>query len=158
APDYQKMQQQAPDRLTVGGEPCTFYWGPDNRKITDKRVRQALAWAYPYKNVILASGRIPGVTAQPATNLMPPGIPGRRAYDVTGRKAFQTDPDKARELLKQAGALGYEIKFLFRTDDPASVKTKDAVAKALTEAGFKPTPVPTTIAGYSTIQDDPRSD
>ena len=158
APDYSKMQQTAPDRLTVGGEPCTFYWGPDNQKITDKRVREALSWAYPYKDAILAAGRIPGVTAQPATNLMPPGIPGRSPYNVTGHKSFQTDPAKAKALLQQAHAVGYEIKFLFRTDDPTSVKVKDAVAKALTQAGFKATPVPTTIAGYSTIQDNPSSD
>jgi peptide/nickel transport system substrate-binding protein len=158
APDYQKFVQQAPDRLTTGGEPCTFYWGPDNQKITDKRIREALSWAYPYKNAILASGRIPNVTANPATNLMPPGIPGRTPYNVTGRKGFQTDPAKAKALLQQAHAVGYEIKFLFRTDDPVSVKLKDAVSKALTQAGFKATPVPTTIAGYTTIQDNPKSD
>ncbi len=27
APDYQQMKQKAPDRLTLGGQPCTFYWG-----------------------------------------------------------------------------------------------------------------------------------
>ena len=37
--------------------------------------------------------------------------------------------------------MGYEIKFLFRTDDPISVKGKDAIVKGLTEAGFKATPV-----------------
>jgi peptide/nickel transport system substrate-binding protein len=158
APDYQQMKQKAPDRLTIGSEPCTFYWGPDNQKITDKRIREALSWAYPYKNAILAAGRIPGVTALPATNLMPPGIPGRAPYNVTGRESFQTNPAKAKQLLQQANALGYEIKFLFRTDDPDSVKTKDAVEKALTTAGFKATPVPTTIAGYTAIQDNPRSD
>ena len=44
--------------------------------------------------------------------------------------------------------MGYEIKFLFRTDDPISVKGKDAIVKGLTEAGFKATPVPTTTANY----------
>ena len=136
------------DRLILGGQPCTFYWGPDNRKITDKRIREALSWAYPYKNAILAGGDIPGVTAVPATNLMPPGIPGRTAYNVTGREPFQTDPAKAKELLQQANAMGYDIKFLFRSDDPVSVKVKDAIVKALGQAGFKATPVPTTIANY----------
>ncbi|HET7430801.1 MAG TPA: ABC transporter substrate-binding protein [Nocardioides sp.] len=148
APDYQKMSQSSSDRLTLGGQPCTFYWGPDNRKITDKRVREALSWAFPYKNVILAGGDIPGVTAVPATNLMPPGIPGRTPYNVTGRHPFQTDATKAKQLLQQAGAMGYEITFLFRTDDPISVKVKDAEVRALEEAGFKATPVPTTIANY----------
>jgi peptide/nickel transport system substrate-binding protein len=158
APDYQKMKQTAPDRLVLGGQPCTFYWAPDNRKITDKKVREALAWAYPYKNVILASGLIPGVNAVPASNLMPPGLPGRKPYNVLNHGDFQTDPAKAKELLKQAGAQGYEIKFLFRTDDAVNVKVKDAVVKALTEAGFKATPVPTTTADYVTARDNTKED
>jgi peptide/nickel transport system substrate-binding protein len=158
APDYQQMKDKAPDRLTLGGQPCTFYWGPDNRKITDKRIREALSWAYPYKNAILAGGDIPGVTAVPATNLMPPGIPGRSAYNVTGRGPFQTDPAKAKELLKEANATGYEIKFLFRSDDAISVKVKDALVRALDQAGFKATPVPTTIANYTTDRGDTSSE
>src|SRR3954465_14517136 len=106
APDFQKMKQQSPDRLTLGGSPCTYYWAPDNRKITNKKVREALSWAYPYKNVILASGLIPNVNAIPASNLMPPGLPGRTAYNVTGRKGFETDPAKAKALLKSANATG----------------------------------------------------
>ncbi len=154
APDFQKMKTQDPSRLTLGGSPCTYYWAPDNRKITNKKVREALQLAYPYKNVILASGLIPGVNAIPATNLMPPGLPGRTAYNVTGHKAFQTDPAKAKALLKSANATGYEIRFLFRTDDPINVKVKDAVVKALTEAGFKATPVPTTTANYVAARDN----
>jgi peptide/nickel transport system substrate-binding protein len=154
APDFQKMKQQSPDRLTLGGSPCTYYWAPDNRKITNKKVREALSFAYPYKNVILATGLIPNVNAIPATNLMPPGLPGRTPYNVTGRKGFDSDPAKAKALLKQAGAMGYEIKFLFRTDDPVNVKSKDAIVKGLTEAGFKATPVPTTTANYTTDRDN----
>ena len=158
APDFQKMKQSAPERLTLGGSPCTNYWAPDGRKITDKSVREALSWAYPYKNVILATGLIPNVNAIPSTNLMPPGLPGRTAYNVTGRKGFDTDPAKAKALLKAANATGYEIKFLFRTDDPISVKVKDAVVKGLTEAGFKATPVPTTTANYVTARDNTEED
>jgi len=158
APDFNSMQQKAPDRLTLGGSPCTYYWAPDNRKITDKKVREALQFAYPYKNAILAAGLIPGVNAIPASNLMPPGLPGRTPYNTTGHKAFQTDPAKAKSLLKSANALGYEIKFLFRTDDPINIKVKDAVVKALTEAGFKATPVPTTIANYTVARDNTKED
>jgi peptide/nickel transport system substrate-binding protein len=89
---------------------------------------------------------------------MPPGLPGRKAYNVTNRKGFQTDPAKAKALLKSANAMGYEIKFLFRTDDPISVKTKDATVKALTEAGFKATPVPTTTANYVAARDNTTED
>ena len=98
------------------------------------------------------------MTAVPATNLMPPGIPGRTAYNPTGREPFQTDPAKSKELLQQAGAMGYDIKFLFRTDDPISVKVKDAIVRALQQAGFKATPVPTTIADYATDRADTSED
>ena len=158
APDFTQMKQKDPTRLTLGGSPCTYYWAPDNRKITDKKVREALSWAYPYKNAILAAGLIPNVNAIPATNLMPPGLPGRVAYNVTGRQGFDSDPAKAKALLKQAGKLGYEIKFLFRTDDPISVKGKDAIVKGLTEAGFKATPVPTTTANYVAARDNTSED
>jgi peptide/nickel transport system substrate-binding protein len=158
APDFTTMQQKSPDRLTLGGTPCTYYWAPDNRKITDKKVREALSWAYPYKNNILAAGLILGVNAIPASNLMPPGLPGRTPYNVTGRKGFQSNAAKAKALLKSANALGFEIKFLFRTDDPISVKTKDATVRALTQAGFKATPVPTTTADYVAARDNTNED
>jgi peptide/nickel transport system substrate-binding protein len=158
ATDFNKMQQQSPERLTLGGSPCTYYWAPDNRKITSKKVREALQFAYPYKNAVLAAGLIPGVNAIPASNLMPPGLPGRTPYNTTGHKDFQTDPAKAKELLKSANAMGYEIKFLFRTDDPVNIKVKDAIVKALTEAGFKATPVPSTIANYVADRDNTKKD
>ncbi len=158
APDFAQMQQKDPSRLTLGGSPCTYYWAPDNRKIKDKKVREALSWAYPYKNAILAAGLIPGVNAIPATNLMPPGVPGRTPYNVTGRQGFDTNAAKAKALLKQANAMGYEIKFLFRTDDPISVKGKDAIVRGLTEAGFKATPVPTTTANYVAARDNTSED
>jgi peptide/nickel transport system substrate-binding protein len=154
APDFQQMQQTSPDRLTLGGTPCTYYWAPDNRKITNKKVREALSWAYPYKDVVLALGLIPGITAIAATNLMPPGLPGRTSYNVTGRKGFNNDPAKARQLLHQAHATGYQIRFLYMTDNPQNVKAKDAIVKALTQSGFKATPVPVTTANYPAARDN----
>jgi peptide/nickel transport system substrate-binding protein len=158
APDYQKMKAQSPERLTLGGQPCTYYWAPDNRKITDKKVRMALQWAFPYKDYILARSFIPGVTAIPANQLMPPGVPGRSAFNVTQHGDFETDPAKAKSLLKSANQLGYEIKFLFSTDDPTSVKGKDAIVKSLTESGFKATPVPTTVADSATARANAKED
>ncbi|HEX3929341.1 MAG TPA: ABC transporter substrate-binding protein, partial [Nocardioides sp.] len=156
--DYTQMQSKDPNRLTLGPSPCTYYWAPDNRKITNKKVREALSWAYPYKNVILASGLIPGVTAIASTNLMPPGVPGRTEYNVTGRTGFNTDAAKAKALLRQAGAMGYEIKFLYRTDDSVNVQVKNAIVKGLTAAGFKATPVPTTTANYTAARDNTSED
>jgi peptide/nickel transport system substrate-binding protein len=158
APDYQTMERESPDRLTLGGSPCTWYWAPDNRKITDRSVREALSWAYPYQDVILASGLIPGVNAIPATNLMPPGLPGRTPYNVTGRQGFESDPARARTLLERAHAVGFRIRFLFRSDVPVDVKVKDVIVKGLTQAGFTVTPVPTTIGAYSSAVDSTSTD
>jgi len=158
APDYNKLSSDDPDRLVTGGQPCTFYTAPDYRKVTDIKVRQAYAWAYPYKEAILAAGDIPNVTVIPASNLMPPGLPGRTEYNVLEHGDFETDPAKSKELLKEAGAEGYEIKFLFAADDPVGVKTKDALVKGLEAGGFKATPVASSLAESANDRANPDKD
>ena len=64
-----------------GPNPCTFMQYPDNRKITDIDVRRAIGLAYPYRDAWAAAGSIAGVTRIPASNIMPPGIPGRTEYN-----------------------------------------------------------------------------
>jgi peptide/nickel transport system substrate-binding protein len=155
ASDLRQFQQKAPERLVLGPTSCTYYHAPDYRKVTDRRVREAIAWAYPYKASALAGGDIEGITSIPATAVMPPGTPGRVEYDpLPGHEPFQTDPEKARALLEEADALGYEIKFFWRTDSEINTKTKDVLVKALEEAGFTATPVPTTEAKYLEERDD----
>jgi peptide/nickel transport system substrate-binding protein len=80
----------------------------------------------------------------PGTSILPPGTAGRVDYDVHGLKGQNTDPEKAKELLKQANADGYEIKFLYATDDPLSVAAKDQIVKGLTAGGFTATPIAST--------------
>jgi peptide/nickel transport system substrate-binding protein len=149
AADYQQFQQQAGDRLVVGGQPCTSILYPDNRTITDINVRRALGWAYPYQAAYAAGGFIQGVTRVPAANVMPPGIPGRTPYNpLPGHRAAQTDPGRAKAILQSAGKLGLEIKFAYLTDVPTSVAVKNVVVQALTQAGFKVSPVASTSANY----------
>jgi len=157
--DYVQFKQQAADRLIIGSAPCTAYWAPDYRKITDLKVRQALAWAYPYADVYAATGLIPNVTRIYGTNLEPPGVPGRVEYNpLPGHEKGTTDPAKAKQLLQESGNMNYEIKFLYSTDDPLSVAGKDEIVKGLTAAGFKATPVATTVAQFSTVRADPNAD
>jgi peptide/nickel transport system substrate-binding protein len=151
APDFREFQDKHGDRLVLGGSPLTTYWAPDYRKITDKRVRQALAWAYPYKDAALAAGHIEGVTRVWGTNLMPPGMPGRAEFNpLPGHEPGTTDTEKARALLEEADAVGYEIKWLFQNDEPGIVKATDVVVKSLEKAGFEASPVATTVANFST--------
>jgi len=154
--DYVQFKNQAADRLIIGSAPCTAYWAPDYRKITDLKVRQALAWAYPYADVYAATGLIENVTRIYGTNLMPPGIPGRVEFNpLDGHAAGATDPAKSKALLKEAGATGYEIRYLYATDDPLSVAGKDAIKAGLEAGGFKPVPVATTVAQLSTVRANP---
>jgi len=157
--DYPKFQEQAADRLVPGATPCTRYWAPDYRKITDINIRRAIALAYPTRAAIRAGGLIEGVNRYPADALLPPGTPGRADYTVVeGMTPGTPDPAAAKELLEQAGAVGYELKFLFVSDDPDAVNAKDAIVKGLEEAGFKATPVPTTLEAATTDRENPDKD
>lgn len=156
---FREFQTKHSDRLVLGGSPCLYFYAPDYRKIKDKEVREALVWAIPYKDAILAAGLIPDVTAIPASQLMPPGIPGREEYNaVEGHGEFVTDPDKAKQILTDSGNVGTEIKFLWRTDNPIDTKAKDVLVKGLEAAGFKATPVATTEAKFVEDRDDPDSE
>lgn len=145
AADYPDWTRLAANRLTLGGDSCTTYLAPDNRTVTDPRVRRALSWAYPYQAVIHAEGEIPGVTIVPASTLIPPGVPGRVTHDVTAQRGFHSDPAKARALLRAAHSIGHPIRFLYTRDDPVSVRVKSALTRALTASGFTPSPEPTYI-------------
>ena len=140
----------------LGSSPCSFYWAPDYRKITDMDVRKALAYAYPYQDAWAAGGEIVGVTRVPGTNLMPPGIPGRTEFNpLPDHEPGTTNADKAKQLLQDSGNLNYPIQFLYAQDDPISVDTKDAIVKGLKAAGFDPQPYATTVADTSTLRADP---
>jgi len=157
--DYVQFKTQAQDRLVIGSAPCTAYWAPDYRKITDIKVRQALAYAYPYADVYTATGLIPNVTRIYGTNLEPPGVPGRVEYNpLPDHEPGTTDPEKSKQLLQQANKMNYEIKFLYATDDPLSVAGKNEIVKGLEAGGFKATPVATTVAQLSTVRADPNAD
>ena len=143
-------------RLVLGTFPLTSYWAPDYRKITDLRIRQALAWAYPYADADLAGGYIENVTSIPGTSLMPPGTPGRKEFNpIPEHEPHTTDPEKARELLEEADAVGYEISWYYAKDDELSVAVKDVVSDALEEAGFTPKPIASTVADLSTERANP---
>jgi peptide/nickel transport system substrate-binding protein len=126
--------------LVLGPDPCTTYLAPDNRTITDPEVRRALVWAYPYAAVLRAEGLVPGTTAVPATNLLPPGVAGRTAYHVPGHSPFTTDPARAHRMLARAHALGTVLRFAV-SPDRAGLRTRDALVRALRSAGFDPRPV-----------------
>src|SRR6476620_2944658 len=147
-------------RLVTGTSPCTYMWFIDYTKIKQLEVRQALGWAYPYEAAWKAGGEITGLTRVPGTAILPPGTAGRVDYQaLPGQDGKTTDPAKAKDLLKKAGyAPGeYEIKFLFATDDDNAVAAKNEIVKGLTAAGFKATPIASTLETIRTDRTDPKS-
>lgn len=157
AQNYRKMNDTG--RLVTGGQPCTFFYAVDQRKVPDKSIAEALTWALPYEDQIVSAGLIPDVNAVATQNLMPPGVPGREPYDpVEGHGPFQTDAEKAKQILADSGNEGFEVKFLFSTDSETSVAAKDTLVKGLEAAGFTATPVATTLANSVADRDDVNGD
>ncbi len=153
ASSYRQISSE-PERLVKGTQPCTFMWYIDMTKIKDINVRKAIGYAYPYEDAWKAAGDIVGVTRVPGTSILPPGTAGRKEYDVLGIGGVNTDPEKSKELLAEAGEENYEIKFLFASDDEQSVAAKDAIKKGLEAGGFKATPIASTVETIRTDRTD----
>jgi peptide/nickel transport system substrate-binding protein len=124
------------------------FLAPDYDSISDINVRKALAYAYPYEDVWLAGGDIPGVTRIPANSVMPPGMAGKHDYFADGEQ-FTYNPDKAKELLAEAGYENkpYPIKMIYYEVDPLVVAAQKQLVKGMEEAGFEINDI--------AVQDDP---
>ncbi len=156
--DYREAHKL--DLLTLGPTPCTRMWNMDNRKITDIRVRQAIGYAVPYQEVARMEGDIFGVTFLAGTSILPPGFPGRQDFNALETEPGQTDPDRSKALLKQAGyAPGeFELRWPYVASDPSSAAVAAALVTALEAAGFRATPFPTqTEQDFFAVITDPQA-
>ena len=153
APSYRQISEDQ-DRLVTGTSPCTYLGFIDMTKVKDLKVRQALGWAFPYEAYWKGLGVLQGVTRVPGTSILPPGTAGRVEYDPLGNKGVETDPDKARAMLEEADAVGFEIKFYFESDDAQAVEAKDQIEKGLEAAGFKATPIASNSDTIRTDESD----
>ena len=148
-------QAKESGRLVEGVAPCTYMWFIDQTKIKDKLVREALSWAFPYQAFWKASGQIAGVTRLPSTSILPPGTAGRVEYEYPeGQDGQTTDPAKAKALLEEAGAMGYEISWPYARDDKQQVAAMTKVKQGLEEAGFTAKPYATTTDAFRDVYSD----
>ncbi len=138
------------DRLVQQATQCVSTITPDYTKITDIRVRRALAHAYPYEDVWIAAGEVPGVTRVPAGSIMPPGMAGRRDVQVDGEQ-ITYDPERSRELLAEAGYGDepYPITMAYNELDPLATAAQAQLTTALEEGGFDVTAIPVQQSIYS---------
>jgi peptide/nickel transport system substrate-binding protein len=110
-----------------------------NPALQNPQVRQAIAHAIDRETIVnslLPEG------AEAATQFMPPTVDGW-AEDVT---TYEYDPDRARQLLQEAGAEGTTLRFYYPTEvsrpylpDPAAMF--QVISQNLTDAGFTIEPV-----------------
>lgn len=95
----------------------------------DKRVRQAVRYAIDHKALVETSraghGKLIGTMASPTDPWY---------EDLTGRYPY--DPDKARQLLKDAGAEGRTVKFRV-PNMPYAMSAAQVVASQLGQVGLK---------------------
>jgi peptide/nickel transport system substrate-binding protein len=146
--NYDRANTELGDRLVQQSSQCTSFLAPDYTKITDINVRKAIAYAYPYEDMWLATGEVPGVTRVPANSMMPPGMAGKHDYFVDGEQ-FTYNPEKSKELLKEAGYEPGEFKItmIYYETDPLEVAGQKVLVKGFEEAGF-------TVKGIP-VQNDP---
>ncbi|WP_455358636.1 ABC transporter substrate-binding protein [Streptomyces sp. SYSU K21746] len=104
-------------------------------RIKDKRVREALAWAWPSGQVLQQYG---GPKAgEVAGSLVGPTLKGYQDFDPFGKKKYPAgNPAKARALLKEAGAEGRTIVYAYANTGPAQ-NAAVVVERALEKAGFQ---------------------
>ena len=147
--NYQRANSELGERLVQQSSQCTSFLSPDYTKITDINVRKAIAYGYPYEDMWLATGEVPGVTRVPANSIMPPGMAGKKEYFADGEQ-FTYNPDKAKELLKEAGYEPgeFEITMVYYEVDPLAVAGQKQYVKGMEEAGFKVKGIPVQVSPY----------
>jgi peptide/nickel transport system substrate-binding protein len=123
-------------------EPFTVLYLGMNQKtkpLGDLKVRQAIAHAID-KEAVAAASLPEG--SELAINFMPPSVNGW-TDDVT---TYEYDPERARQLLKEAGAENAQIDFNYPTDVsrpymPSPADTFNVIRSQLTEVGLRIRPV-----------------
>jgi peptide/nickel transport system substrate-binding protein len=147
---YNDANGQLGERLVQQTSQCVSMLTPDYTKITDINVRKALAYAYPYEDVWIAGGEVPGVTRVPANSLMPPGMAGKKEFQVDGEQ-ITYDPEKSKELLAEAGYgdKPYPITMVFYEVDPLAVAAQDQITKGFEAGGFEVKAIPAQESLYN---------
>lgn len=105
--------------------------GNVNEKMTDKRVREALMYGIDRKS--LTEQLYPGLAA-----VLNTGVPPTFDESYTDAPEYEYNPEKAKELLKEANFdFNETIKLRFYYGDQTSINFMTAVAQYLTELGMK---------------------
>jgi peptide/nickel transport system substrate-binding protein len=126
---------QYADRLLDGFQSYVWQLAINQDRVTDKKIREAILHALPLNGVLAAYGGAIG--GEYAGGVISPLLPGYEAgYDPYGKlEKPEGDPDKARQLLEDAGEVGYTLN-LYHSNGAEDQQWGPAVESALTDAGF----------------------
>lgn len=146
AENYSKAKEAIGDRLVQGAQGCTSFttFNMDRPEFKDKKVRQAVAYSYPYEDAWAAAGEVVGVTRKMGDAVLPPGTVGRESYGPADGEEIAYDPDKAKSLLDEAGVdpSTITLTWVYKANDPQAAAAKDQIKRAYEEVGFKTNPLP----------------
>lgn len=111
-----------------------FYMGMNNKiaPFDNVKVRQAVSYAVPYQTII---DKVLYGYAQRAYSPIPAGMPTHNASFWN----YETDIDKAKELLKEAGASDLNVELAVRQSIPWDVDASVWIQSSLAEAGVNVT-------------------
>ncbi|MCK7627569.1 ABC transporter substrate-binding protein [Streptomyces sp. RS10V-4] len=125
----------ASKRLVQGYQPYVWQLNMNMDRLKDKRIRDAITYAMPSQQVVRIEGGSYG--GEVAGGLLSPTVAGyEKGYDPYGKlKKPNGDPEKAKQLLKEAGKVGMKLVYAYANTE---IRQREAVAIAdgLTKAGF----------------------
>ncbi|WP_235351333.1 ABC transporter substrate-binding protein [Brevibacterium sp. UCMA 11752] len=115
---------------------CNYFMVMNNTKepLGDKKVRQAINWAVDKSSVVNASGG--PQLADVAPNLMLPSVPQYDETDPYATEGNKGDPEKAKAMLKEAGAEDLKLTMDVRAL-PMWQAQAEAVQQSLKKVGIE---------------------
>ncbi|MGY4771727.1 ABC transporter substrate-binding protein [Kribbella sp. CWNU-51] len=148
-----EMNDQNKSQLIQGATPCNRMVPMDTRKIP-LPVRKAVAAAYPYDT----ERKVAGWTslAEPSTSTyMSPSVPGWENYEIPGLNGKgDGDPVKAKQMLTDANAVGFELSWYYSNDDKIATQRSQVRQQKLEAAGFKVKAIGVPKAQIRTVTGD----
>lgn len=126
---------QLQERAITADAYCTTYMGLNTTKapFDDVKVRDAINWAIDRSALVNASGGTQ--LADPAYSIIPPTVSSFQDFNLWETEGDKGDPDKAKELLAEAGlADGFEFTLDIRSQ-PLMQAQAEAIQEALKKIG-----------------------